>query len=254
MTDIAPQYRNDATLQFSETAIWNKHKHNVRFGADYRRLWTTLRSNADPRGTFTFTGFDTGNALADFLAGTPQSTALQYSATPYFFSTNSYDFFVQDDWRLRSNFTFQAGLRYEYIAPYTEANNRLANLDLGLTPGLTSVALRDAGRSCTVQRRQLQQPDKARPEQFCAARRLRLEGGEKHGGAGRIRHQLQPVAVRHDHYPVGLSAAVRRGVDADCDDARAAHLCQRVPGRFGGSPTITASIRITGWLTFSFGI
>ena len=60
----------------------------------------------------------------------PQSTALQYSATPYFFSTNSYDFFVQDDWRVRSNFTFQIGLRYEYIAPYTEANNRLANLDL----------------------------------------------------------------------------------------------------------------------------
>ena len=139
LTDIAPQYRNDATLQFSETAIWNKHKHNVRFGADYRRLWTTLRSNADPRGTFTFTGFATGNALADFMAGTPQSTALQYSATPYFFSTNSYDFFVQDDWRLRSNFTFQAGLRYEYIAPYTEANNQLANLELGLTPGLTSV-------------------------------------------------------------------------------------------------------------------
>ncbi|MGA2961656.1 MAG: TonB-dependent receptor [Candidatus Korobacteraceae bacterium] len=139
LTDIAPQYRNDATLQFSETAIWNKHKHNVRFGTDYRRLWTTLRSNADPRGTFTFTGFDTGNALADFLAGMPQSTALQYSATPYFFSTNSYDFFVQDDWRVRSNFTFQIGLRYEYIAPYTEANNQLANLDVVLAPGLTAV-------------------------------------------------------------------------------------------------------------------
>jgi hypothetical protein len=141
LTDIAPKYRNDATLQFSETAIWNKHKHNIRFGADHRQLWTTLRSNADPRGSFTFTGFATGNALNDFLAGMPQSTALQYSATPYFFSTNSYDFFVQDDWRLRSNFTFQIGLRYEYIAPYTEANNRLANLDLDLTPGLTSAAL-----------------------------------------------------------------------------------------------------------------
>jgi hypothetical protein len=138
LTDIAPQYRNDATLQFSETAIWYKHKHNLRFGGDYRRLWTTLRSNANPRGSFTFTGFDTGNALADFLAGAPQSAALQYSATPYFFSTNSYDLFVQDDWRVRSNFTFQIGLRYEYIAPYTEANNQLANLDVVMAPALVS--------------------------------------------------------------------------------------------------------------------
>jgi hypothetical protein len=137
LTDPAPKYRNDATLQFSETAIWNKHKHNVRFGADFRRLWTTLRSNANPRGSFIFTGFATGDALGDFLAGMPQSAALQYSASAYYFSTNSYDFFVQDDWRLRSNFTLQFGLRYEYIAPYTEANNRLANLELA--PGLTSV-------------------------------------------------------------------------------------------------------------------
>ena len=69
LTDIAPQYRNDATLQFSETAIWNKHKHNVRFGGDFRRLWTTLRSNANPRGSFTFTGFATGNAFSRLPGG-----------------------------------------------------------------------------------------------------------------------------------------------------------------------------------------
>jgi hypothetical protein len=129
LVDIAPAYRNDSTLQFSETAIWTKNKHNVRFGGDFRRLWTTLRSNANPRGSFTFTGFASGgNAFTDFLSGTPQSTALQYSPVPYSFSTNSWDLFVLDDWRLRSNLTLQAGLRYEYIAPYSEANNQMSNL------------------------------------------------------------------------------------------------------------------------------
>jgi hypothetical protein len=137
LTDVAPQYRNDATLQFSESVIRNKNKHSIRFGGDFRRLWTTLNSNANPRGSYTFTGFAMGNALSDFLAGLPQSTALQYSSTPYYFSTNSYDLFLMDDWHARSNLTLQAGLRYEYIAPYTEANNRLVNLELA--PGLTGV-------------------------------------------------------------------------------------------------------------------
>lgn len=137
LTDVAPQYRNDATLQFSETAVWNRNKHHVRFGGDFRRLWTTLNSNTDPRGSFTFTGFATGNAFADFLAGLPQATALQYSSTPYYFSISSYDFFAVDDWRVASNFTLQVGIRYEYIAPYTEANNRIVNLDIA--PGMAAV-------------------------------------------------------------------------------------------------------------------
>ncbi len=148
LTDIAPVYRNDSTLQFSEMAVWTKNKHNVRFGGDFRRLWTTLRSNADPRGTFTFTGFATGNAFADFLLGYPQSTALQYSSTPYSFSTNSYDLFVTDDWRVRSNFTLQLGLRYEYIAPYTEQNNRMANLIVA--PDLNACAAGPSPQSCVV--------------------------------------------------------------------------------------------------------
>jgi len=139
LTDVAPQYRNDSTLQFSESVIRNRNKHNIRFGGDFRRLWTTLNSNANPRGSYTFTGFATNNPLGDFLAGVPQSTALQYSSTPYYFSTDSYDLFVMDDWHVRSNLTLQAGLRYEYIAPYTEANDRLVNLDLQFAPGLTGV-------------------------------------------------------------------------------------------------------------------
>ncbi len=41
---------------------------------------------------------------------------------------NSYDFFVQDDWRARSNLTLNFGLRYEFISPFHEAQNQLANL------------------------------------------------------------------------------------------------------------------------------
>ena len=37
---------------------------------------------------------------------------------------------MQDDWRLLGKLTVNLGLRYDYTAPLTEANNRLVNLDV----------------------------------------------------------------------------------------------------------------------------
>ena len=72
------------------------------------------------------TGFD----LADFLLGLPQQTSAQFGANNYHFRANSWDLFVQDEWRVRGNLTFNLGLRYEYLSPYTEVDNRIVNLDV----------------------------------------------------------------------------------------------------------------------------
>jgi len=148
------------TYTLSDTLGWSHKKHTFRFGGDYRRILEGLRSDQNARGTFTFTGFatqqmaggvpvsNTGFDFADFLLGIAQSTSVQGGASQtgaltfgnsaYNFRANSYDFFAQDEWKARSNFTINAGLRYEYQGPYTEVDGRIVNLDVA--PGFTVVA------------------------------------------------------------------------------------------------------------------
>ena len=77
----------------------------------------------------TNTGFD----LADFLLGLPEQTRVQTTeagANNYHFRGNFWDLFVQEDWRVRGNLTLNVGVRYEYVSPFRELDNHIANLDL----------------------------------------------------------------------------------------------------------------------------
>jgi trimeric autotransporter adhesin len=151
-SDPIPSRELDQTYTLSEGLVWSRGKHAMRFGADYRRISQGFRSARNAEGSFIFTGFATGEYLpgstqpvsgtgsdfADFLLGLPQQTSLQGGTTDYEFRSNSYDFYAQDDWRIFANLSVNFGLRYEYVGPYTETENRIANLDVSFNPTDTS--------------------------------------------------------------------------------------------------------------------
>lgn len=160
LQDTNPLLQRNETLTFSDNMIWNHQKHTWRWGGDFRRIQLNTRTDSNPRGSFVFTGFNTsetqlvngqlravpgtGFDFADFLLGMPQQTSVQYGALQqgqdnYHFRGNSWDLYVQDEWKIRGNLTLNLGVRYEYISPFTEINDRLANLDL--TPGVLNPAL-----------------------------------------------------------------------------------------------------------------
>jgi trimeric autotransporter adhesin len=151
LTDGSPAVTAVSTLTVSDTASFHYGKHNFQVGADFRKYLNNTITDANGRGTFTFSGLatsgfnasgqplaNTGWDFADFLVGLPQSNSVRYGASSQYFRTTSYSFFGQDDFRVSGNLSLNLGLRYEYFSPITEKNGRLANLDIA--PGFTAVA------------------------------------------------------------------------------------------------------------------
>jgi len=128
LNDINPLLRRDQTVTISDIMIWSRGKHTWRWGGDFRRIQINPETASNPRGSFTFTGVNTGFDFADFLLGLPQLSSVQFGTNNYHFRGNSWDLFVQDEWRVRGNLTLNMGLRYEYVSPLTEINNLIANL------------------------------------------------------------------------------------------------------------------------------
>jgi hypothetical protein len=144
--DVAPSQTDSQTFTLSENIGWVHGKHHLHFGGDYRWIDNKAYSSLNPRGAFTFTGSSTaayaidpntgllapvagtGYDFADFLLGYAQQTTLAYSQVHDQYLANSYDLFIQDDWRLKSNLTLNLGLRYEFISPFNESHNQLENL------------------------------------------------------------------------------------------------------------------------------
>jgi len=150
LNDPTPRRVLDQTYTVSDTVSWNHGEHNWRFGGDYRRILQSFRSSRNAEGSFVFTGFatseygtssttpvaDTGYDFADFLLGFPQQTSLQFGATSYNYRANAFDFFAQDDWRIPPGLSLNLGVRYEYNGPFTESQDRIANLVVG--PGFAT--------------------------------------------------------------------------------------------------------------------
>jgi hypothetical protein len=136
LNDTNPQLLRNQTWTFSDNMIYNHGKHTWRWGGDFRRIQINTETDSNARGTFTFTGVTSGYDFADFLLGLPQLTSVQFGNNNYHFRGNSWDLYVQDEWKVRGNLTLNLGVRYEYISPFSELNDHIVNLDLPV--GFTS--------------------------------------------------------------------------------------------------------------------
>ena len=119
-----PQGRGDTTFEYADTVSWTRGKHSVKFGAEFRRF----RNNNNNGGTGGTVNFPN---LAAFLAGAPTSaTETSLPATPAL-RVSALGTFIQDDIKLTSRLTINAGMRWEYNGVPSEIHNRLGIYEFG---------------------------------------------------------------------------------------------------------------------------
>lgn len=156
LRDITPSERTDQTVNVDVTQMKQRGRHTLRWGGGIRTAANDTRSDSNPWGSFIFTGLYTsggsqvrssrsGLDFADFLLGYTQQASLQYGPGLQRYRNRSWNAFFMDDWRVRANFTLNAGVRYEYQSPFWEADNRLVNLDVA--PDFSAVVPVLAGAS-----------------------------------------------------------------------------------------------------------
>ena len=115
------------TLHLSDSVSKVFGSHTLKFGGQYQFQQVRLEPNATFNGTFTFAGTETGSDFADFLLGVP-SNYIQSSGGVFYLRNQYGGVFTQDSWRVRSNITFNYGVRWDIMAPWYEKDNQIQTI------------------------------------------------------------------------------------------------------------------------------
>lgn len=172
----APQSRNASSLLIEDTLTWLKGNHSVSMGGSWTQydLWAK-NSSLIPTINFAVV---TGDPAQGLFTGTnattffPGASAANLTAAQNLYAlltgrvsavdgdirldeaTNTYaymgtgtqrarmreaGFFIQDSWRLRTNLTINAGLRYELQFPFSPLNSSYSTATIADLCGLSGV-------------------------------------------------------------------------------------------------------------------
>jgi hypothetical protein len=124
-----PQGRTTNTYQIIDNVTRTLGSHTLQFGGELRREQTFRFLNGNFRGAISFLDW------AHFAAGQPRNGALRTGGPDQTFRTwtrLAEYVYVQDSWKMRQNFTFNYGLRYEIPGAMVEKNDSGSNFVPGV--------------------------------------------------------------------------------------------------------------------------
>jgi len=128
--------------QFYDDAFLTRGTHSIKFGFAFERMLYNITEQLSPNGRFN--GYP---SLAAFLNNAPNTLNALAPGGSHEVAIRESLFagYIQDDWRWRSNFTINMGVRYEFTTLPKDANNRVQEITTltncatpGVAPGPTS--------------------------------------------------------------------------------------------------------------------
>ena len=142
-TGFAPAEFLQNDFHWRDVLSYNHGKHAWKAGLEiFRDQENDLFSGPQLRPSYSFiNNSPTGgvNALFDFANDTPDNESnINFdlrngglAAQNVGYRSTTYGFFVQDDYKVKSNFSINAGLRWDFSSNPNEVNGRMTNIILG---------------------------------------------------------------------------------------------------------------------------
>jgi hypothetical protein len=132
-----PEVFVDNVFEYADDLTWQRGRHLFKFGAQFTRYQQNsfYPGNDGELVDFTYTGQysvlpgATGYPFADFLLDRVYDVQIG-NVTGLTGQRQWRDgVFAQDDFKIRSNFTLNLGVRWEFDQPIFEVNNKMANVN-----------------------------------------------------------------------------------------------------------------------------
>ncbi len=119
-------YAHNDELTFSDKVTKIAGAHGFKFGVSVSRLQKQQNFQNDEEQRFHYapawSSGSTGNAVGDILTGRPTSYQAGTKSPDGEYRFWNYDFFAQDSWKLKPNFTLEYGVRAGYWPNNEELN------------------------------------------------------------------------------------------------------------------------------------
>jgi hypothetical protein len=134
----SPLRKSSGVWDWSDNLSKSLGAHVLKFGGEFILIRPSTFATSNGRANIGFTGVfsqnpqtraGTGSPVADLLLGYANSLTtgtIANSVERSWFVAG----YLQDQWTVNRQLTLNFGVRFEYAAPYTEINNRMANLIL----------------------------------------------------------------------------------------------------------------------------